>query len=170
MSMLSSMCDKLRTTADEVERIKHNNADWLWRDGVTLMDAVRELRDAADTIDNLRGMCQDVQFENARLRDSLEESEHDESIAWDRVRKTEAENEQLRKVVDLCSEYIEDDRCEGCIVKHACYNGDIDDCFMRVRLINMMHDIGIEVDDINQNNFQSTEFLVDLTVAREVVE
>jgi len=69
MSMLSSMCEKLRKTAGEVERIKHNNADWLWRDGVTLIDAVRELRDAADTIDNLRGMCQDVQFENEKLRE-----------------------------------------------------------------------------------------------------
>ena len=125
MSMLSSMCEKLRKTAREVERIKHNNADWLWRDGVTLIDAVRELRDAADTIDNLRGMCQDVQFENEGLK---------------------VENEQLRKVIDLCSEYISDDRCEGCVVKHACYNGDVDDCFMRVRLINMMHDLGIEVD------------------------
>ena len=54
MSMLTAQCDRLRETADEVERIKHNNADWLWRDGITLTDAARELRDAADTIENLR--------------------------------------------------------------------------------------------------------------------
>jgi len=61
------------------------------------------------------------------------------------VYRLEDENKRLREVADLCSEYIEDDRCEGCIVKHACYNGDIDDCFMRVRLINIMRELGIEV-------------------------
>jgi hypothetical protein len=58
--MLTAQCDGLRETADEVERIKHNNADWLWRDGITLMDAVRELRDAADTIEGLRDRLTDV--------------------------------------------------------------------------------------------------------------
>ena len=54
--MLTAQCDRLRETADEVERIKHNNADWLWRDGITLTDAARELREAADTIEGLRNM------------------------------------------------------------------------------------------------------------------
>lgn len=60
MSMLTAQCDMLRETADEVERIKHNNADWLWRDGITLMDAARELREAADTIEKLRDRLTDV--------------------------------------------------------------------------------------------------------------
>ena len=66
--MLTAQCDMLRETADEVERIKHNNADWLWRDGITLTDAARELRDAADTIEGLRDRlteretCHDVGF------------------------------------------------------------------------------------------------------------
>ena len=72
MSMLTSMCEKMRITADEVERIKNNNADWLWRDGITLMDAVMEMHDAADVIDGLRGMYQDVQFENERLRNAIQ--------------------------------------------------------------------------------------------------
>ena len=60
MSMLTAQCDMLREIADEVERIKHNNADWLWRDGITLTDAARELREAADTIENLRNRLTDV--------------------------------------------------------------------------------------------------------------
>ena len=203
MSMLSSMCEKLRTTADEVERIKHNNADWLWRDGITLMDAVMELRDAADVINSLRTTCQDLQFENEKLKAGGEKPDEETGrmfavqrtedaarrhlgkvnspvydmngmlIGWlgdrlpdrgfpceyaelagdgalvcdelMRANRLSYENEQLRKVIDLCSEYIEDGRCEGCIVKHACHNGDVDDCFMRVRLINMMRELGIEV-------------------------
>ena len=227
MSMLSSMCDKLRTTADEVERIKHNNADWLWRDGVTLMDAVRELRDAADVINSLRTTCQDLQFENEKLKAGGEKLDEETGrmfavqltedaarrhlgkvnspvydmngmlIGWlgdrlpdrgfpceyaelagdgalvcdelMRANRLSYENEQLRKVADLCSEYISEDRCEGCFVKLSC-NVYSNDCWMRVRLINMMHDLGIEVDDNNQNNFQSTKNLVDLNEVREVDE
>ena len=54
MGMLTAQCKRLRTMADEVERIKHNNADWLWRDAVTLIKAVTAMRAAADTIDDLR--------------------------------------------------------------------------------------------------------------------
>ena len=60
--MLSSMCDKLRETAHEVERIKNNNVDWLWRDAITLDDAVRELRDAADMIDELKTLAQRLYY------------------------------------------------------------------------------------------------------------
>ena len=69
--MLSSMTDRLRETADKVERIKDNNADWLWRDGVTLMDAVMELRDAADTINYLRCTCNDLQVDYNNLRNAM---------------------------------------------------------------------------------------------------
>lgn len=54
MSMLTEQTKKLRKTADEVKRIKDNNVDWLWRDAITLEDAVKEMRDAANTIENLR--------------------------------------------------------------------------------------------------------------------
>jgi rubrerythrin len=64
--MLTAQAEGLRETADEVERIKHNNADWLWRDGITLIDAARELREAADTIEGLLNRltetCHDVGF------------------------------------------------------------------------------------------------------------
>ena len=52
--MLTKQTKRLRETADEVKRIKDNNVDWLWRDAITLDDAVKEMREAADTIENLR--------------------------------------------------------------------------------------------------------------------
>jgi predicted transcriptional regulator len=73
--MLSFMTDRLRTTASEVKRIKDNNTDWLWRDAITLDDAVRELRDAADTIDYLRNTCNDLQRDYDNLRKAM----------WDRA-------------------------------------------------------------------------------------
>ena len=56
MSMLSSMTEKMRIMARLVRDYDHREIS-------------RSLRDAADTIDNLRGMCQDVQFENEKLRE-----------------------------------------------------------------------------------------------------
>jgi len=66
--MLSSMTEKMRETADKVERFGHRNRDWLWRDATTITRAVVELRDAADTIDYLRNTCNDLQLENDKLR------------------------------------------------------------------------------------------------------
>lgn len=61
MSMLTGQVEGLRKTAYEVERIKDNNADWLWRDGITLADAARQLREAADTITDLRSRLTESQ-------------------------------------------------------------------------------------------------------------
>jgi len=144
--MLSSMCDKMRETADNVERIKNNNADWLWRDGVTLMDAVKELRDAADVIDNLRCSCNDLQFEHEGLKERYSLLLEKTVEMADENERLKVENEQLRKVIDLCSEYIGDGRCEGCVVKQSCDTGGIE-CWMKAKLICMMHDLGIEVDE-----------------------
>jgi hypothetical protein len=51
------------------------------------------LRDAADTILELRD---DLQRANGAVRDA----EHDESMAWDRVRKANAENARLRSELE----------------------------------------------------------------------
>lgn len=69
MSMISSQCDKLRRTADEIERVKSNNTDWLWRDAVTLTDAVEQMREAADLILELRNDLQQTNSENTKLRE-----------------------------------------------------------------------------------------------------
>jgi hypothetical protein len=92
------------------------------------------LRDAADTILELRDDLQ-------RANDAVRDAEHDESMAWDRVRKANAENARLRselesvgtasylygrsdlkaenaKLRELCKEMMafveDDDACERC--------------------------------------------------------
>lgn len=59
MSVIGDQCDRLRATADELERIRHNNTDWLWRDSITLTDAVEQMREAADLILELRNRLQE---------------------------------------------------------------------------------------------------------------
>ena len=75
MSMLSSMTDRLRTTAHKVERTAKYAADW--RNSVVLGDAARELRDAADTIDYLRNTCNDLQRDNEKLKQLVRDMWHD---------------------------------------------------------------------------------------------
>ena len=78
MSMLSAQCDELRAMAESV--------------GMEMPQAATLMMEAADTILELRD---DLQCANDAVRDA----EHDESRAWDRVRKAEAENDKLREVV-----------------------------------------------------------------------
>ena len=93
MSMLSVQCKTLRKVAYEVERIKHNNADWIWRDGITLMDAAREMRDAADTIAELRLRCQELQEKEWRTCHLVTES-------------TDARDWPNNQRCDHCGEYV----------------------------------------------------------------
>ena len=72
MSMLTAQCERLRKVAYEVERIKNNNADWLWRDSITLAEAAGEMRDAADTIAELRLLCQEKTCRNVHA-DSVDD-------------------------------------------------------------------------------------------------
>lgn len=79
MSMISSLIEELNKSADE------------WN-GSNMFELAHMCRDAADTIWQLRD---DLQRANA----ATQEAEHDESMAWDRVRKVEAENARLRKTL-----------------------------------------------------------------------
>lgn len=76
MSMISKLIDGLRQMADGQ---------------ATYRDAREMMLQATDTIWQLR---YDLQRANAAVQDA----EHDESVAWDRVRKAEAENVKLREL------------------------------------------------------------------------
>ena len=96
MSMISSQCDerldeRLRRAAQTCRELgKHTTANMFL--------------EAADTILELRD---DLQLANAAVQDA----EHDESMAWDRVRKVECENAKLREYAESYAKAVE---CEGC--------------------------------------------------------
>lgn len=79
MSMISALIDELNKSADE------------WNSS-NMFELARMCREAADTIWQLRDDLQ-------RTNELMDEVEHDESCAWDRVRKAEAENAKLRELV-----------------------------------------------------------------------
>lgn len=78
MSMLSAQCDELRAMAQSV--------------GLAMPQVATLMMGAADTILEMRDDLQ-------RANDAVRDAEHDESCAWDRVRKAEAEADRLRELV-----------------------------------------------------------------------
>ena len=151
MSMISSLIDELRERAKVLRQGR-------WSDGA---DDARLMEDAADTIWQLRDDLQ-------RTNDAVRDAEHDESRAWDRVRKAEAENAKLRsclsddadnarqimgenaKLRELASIlwYCMQDRkdCDGCRLNGAEGELSYDPLCACDGLHEMMRELGVEVD------------------------
>lgn len=125
MSMISGQVDRLRTAAQTYRRLGNHSAESM-------------LIDAADTIWELRD---DLQRANADVRDA----EHEESRAWDRVRKAEADNAKLRELVqdyEHCSMHADCGRCEydGTASTHC----PLSPCFPD---IDELRELGVEVSE-----------------------
>lgn len=54
------------------------------------------------------------------------------------------ENAKLRELCRRYSEYVSQDRCEGCVYKTRCNNGLIDECWQRGEVCNLARELGIE--------------------------
>lgn len=123
MSMLSSQCDELREYAKRA-------------DG-TFPLLAGALRDAADTILELRDDLQ-------RANDALRDAEHDESVAWDRVRKVERENARLRELTRDYLIFYSQPGCTYCFCHDECRESE-EPCMAFERLVDRTNELGIEV-------------------------
>lgn len=69
MSMLTAQANHLREMAYTVERVKNDAVGKLSLSGsIALSTAAMDMRDAADTIAQLRNTCHDLQRENEKLK------------------------------------------------------------------------------------------------------
>ena len=57
-----------------------------------------------------------------------------------------AENDKLRELCKKFAEYVSYDRCEGCVVKTACRNAEIDECWMFTNIRELASELELEVD------------------------
>ena len=99
MSMLSAQCDRLRKMAELVEgHGKVGFGDLIITDPL-MVDAAKEMRDAADTIWQLRNDC-------VELRGQMDNAKHDLSVFSGRIAALAGENRKLRdeneKLRELC--------------------------------------------------------------------
>ena len=52
-----------------------------------------------EQIGMVRKYVAEIEAENEKLREQIQDAEHEESIAWDRVRSAERRNDELRKLL-----------------------------------------------------------------------
>lgn len=59
---------------------------------------------------------------------------------------SKAESAKLRELCRKFAEYVSQDRCEGCVCKHRCNDGEIDECWQLTEIRKAAYELGIEVD------------------------
>lgn len=55
------------------------------------------------------------------------------------------ENTKLRELVRRYVEYTSQDRCEGCVFKLRCNDGEVDECWQLTEIRELARELGIEV-------------------------
>lgn len=84
--------------------------------------------------------------ENDKLREQLEYEHQTSRSRLERIDQLKDENTKLRELCNSFAEYVSQDRCEGCVLKRRCDDGEIEECWQRTEIRNEAHRIGIEVD------------------------
>jgi chemotaxis regulatin CheY-phosphate phosphatase CheZ len=92
-----------------------------------MLDSAGRMEQAADIILELRDDLQ-------RANDAVQDAEHDESMAWDRVRKAEIENAKLRELVQDMHSYFHLTKVQGL-------------CQWWPRIMRRIRNFGIKVDE-----------------------
>lgn len=58
--------------------------------------------------------------------------------------KANSENAKLRELARRFGEYVSQDRCEGCVMKRRCNNGDVEECWQMAEIRALANELGIE--------------------------
>lgn len=61
------------------------------------------------------------------------------------VSELEKENRKLRGLCVRFAEYVSQDRCDGCVVKSRCSDGEVDECWQLTEIRGLARELGIEV-------------------------
>ena len=64
-----------------------------------------------------------------------------------RAESEQAENAKLRELVRKYGEYIDQDRCEGCVYKSRCNEGEVDECWQLTEIRELARELGVELYD-----------------------
>jgi len=63
----------------------------------------------------------------------------------DEYSRLKVENDKLRELCKRFAEYVSQDRCDGCVCKSLCDDGEIKECWQRTEIREIAHQLGIEV-------------------------
>lgn len=130
---LLNAADIILSLRDRAQELQAEN-DKLREDNACLVKAIEELHSV-----KLEDRLVALENESDRLREQLQEAEHEESVAWDRVRKAERESDRLRAARDA---WQENDAKLRELVRALIYATHPAD---RATLIEQAAELGIEV-------------------------
>ena len=87
-----------------------------------------------------RSRIVELQDENAHLRESVQNAEYEESVAWDRVRSAERRNDMLRELVRELSTFADyacdvTPSCDRCPMCEGTVTCDLVDIHSRERVL-----------------------------------
>ena len=103
----------------------------------------QQLADVTESIGRVEERC-------AKLREYVAELEEllPENGRWYRAETVEAyvaEIAKLRELVRRYVEYTSQDRCEGCVCKSRCNEGDVEECWQLTEIRGLARELVIEV-------------------------
>ena len=151
----SEFVDCLHEVQRETEQLKAENAklraerDYLLANSNPTATELRRVRSAwkSDRDENAKLREQVVQLKDdwESERDYADQMEANEKKAVSENAKLRAENVKLRELVRKYGEYTGQDRCEGCVCKSRCNDGDVDECWQLTEIRGLARELGIEV-------------------------
>lgn len=94
-------------------------------------------------IENLTDGCFIVTDGEHTERLSLFATDGIREVYGGRLLRLERENAKLRELVRRYSEYTDQDRCEGCVLKRSCDDGEIDECWQIAEIREMEKELGV---------------------------
>jgi hypothetical protein len=87
----------------------------------------------------------EIEEENAKLR---QENQSIGMAAYELGRKSMAgENVRLRELVRRYGEFIDQDRCEGCVYKSRCNDGYVEECWQLTEIRELARELEMENGD-----------------------
>lgn len=101
-----------------------------------------------DAIPYINNVAAAHERENAKLREERDMYRDlvDCMVHPDVTDQLAAENAKLRELVRRYVEYTSQDRCEGCVCKSRCNDGDVEECWQLTEIRGLARELGIEVD------------------------
>ena len=88
-----------------------------------------------------------LRTENAELLEQLKYERQTSRSRLESIDILKAENAKLRELCKMFAEYVSQDRCEGCVVKRRCNDGEVEECWQRTEIRKVARELRIEVDE-----------------------
>jgi hypothetical protein len=87
-----------------------------------------------------------AEAENTKLRETLQRRSRQFERMTEIWVERGVENAKLRELARRFGEYVSQDRCEGCVMKRRCNNGDVEECWQMTEIRALANELGVEVE------------------------